>query len=76
MLLRLLPLLFLPLGTGQAQRTTQDVFMMQYFQRRLQELEVRDSDTSEEPLRSMRLLSRRLCSLRVYSDIQRVQTCC
>ncbi|KAL7862626.1 hypothetical protein SRHO_G00116100 [Serrasalmus rhombeus] len=41
MLWKLLPLLLLPLGTGQAQRTTQDVFMMQYFQRRLQELEER-----------------------------------
>ncbi|KAG9271982.1 olfactomedin-like protein 1 [Astyanax mexicanus] len=41
MFLKLVPLLFLFLGAAQAQRTTQDVFMMQYFQRRLQELEER-----------------------------------
>lgn len=41
MFLKLLAMLFLSLGA--AQRSTQDVFMMEYFQRRILEMEVRVS---------------------------------
>lgn len=42
----MLTLLVLSLGLGHAQRSTQEAFMMQYFERRIAQLEVRDKNKS------------------------------